>query len=253
MSFSYNTKTLEELQEISKIIVDNLAPLVGCRQNSKLWSPPVGFSVATKLNISGFECTNVARDSIDLGYIEESLEYRSPLLNPVSYEFDTTVSELAKTLWESSKKLQYKVLDSSYFSTLKINLSLSQSEKMRICSEKCKEYNSTIYSALIQNQPLSYTPHSRYLCLILLQAFTIRYALYDFALGLTSSIDSVSINHTLINTAIKNCEYEKYVLSTLDLECYNYDISPEFIQYQLTLLIKNYKQLKSYVMAYINL
>lgn len=253
MSFQYNTKTLEELQDISKIIVNNFAPLVGCRKNSKLWSPPVGFAAATKLNVSGFECTNIAKDSIDMGYIEESMEYRSPLLSPLSYSFDTTVTELSKTIWDECRKLSYKFLDSSYFSTLKLNLSLSSSEKMRLCAMKCKEYNSTIHTAIVGNKQFSYTTYSRQLYLILLQAFTVRYALYDFAVGTSSTIDSAALNKTLVNTIIKNCEYEKYVLSQLNLECYNYDVSPTYIQQQLSLIIKNCKQLKTYVMAYINL
>jgi hypothetical protein len=253
MSFQYNTKTLEELQEISKIIVDNFAPLVGCKQNSKLWSPPVGFGIATKLSISGFECTNLAKDSIDMGYIEESKEYRSPILSPLSYSFDTTVTELAKTIWDGCKKLSNDVLDTSYFSTLKINLALSSSEKMRQCVLNCTEYNSTIYSAIAGNKTFSYTVNSRQLYLILLQTFSVRYALYDFAMSIESSIDSTAINKTMIETLIKNCEYEKYVLSQLDLECYNYDVSPTYMQQQLSLIIKNCKQLKTYVMAYINL
>lgn len=253
MSFQYNTKTLEELQEISSIIVNNFSPLVGCRKNSKLWSPPVGFAVATKLNISGFECTNLSKDFIDLGFMEESLEYRSPMLNPLSFSFDTTVTELSKEIWNECKKLSYKFLDSSYFSTIKLNLALSQSEKMRLCAMNCTEYNSSIYSVITNNRQFSYTDNSRQLCLILLQAFTIRYALYDFSIGVSSTIDSTAINKSLIESVIKNCEYEKYVLSQLDMKCYNFEISPTYIQQQLSLIIKNCKQLKTFVMEYINL
>lgn len=253
MSFQYCTKTLEELQDVSKVIVNNFAPLIGCKQTSRLWSPPVGFGIATKLNISGFECTNLAKDSIDLGYIEESIEYRAPLLSPLSFEFNTTTTELAKTIWDNCRKLNYTYLDSTYFSTLKINLALSSSEKMRLCAMKCTQYDSTIYSAIIGNKTFSYTTQAKQLYLILLQTFAVRYALYNFAMGIESAIDSTTINRDSINTLIKNCEYEKYVLSQLKLECYNYEVSPSFIQQQLSLIIKNCKQLKTYVMAYINL
>lgn len=253
MSFKYYTKTLEELQEICRVIVNNFAPLVGCKQNSKRWSPPVGFAVSTKLSISGFDCTNVSKDSIDLGYIEESMKYRSPLESPLKFEFNTTVSELAKSIWTGCKTLSTDILDTSYFSTLKLNLALSASEKMRLCAIKCPEYDSTIFTAIQGNKTLSYTVHARQLYLILLQTFAIRYAIYDFAIGVESSINNLTLNQDLINTLIKNCEYEKYVLSQSNLECYDFDVSPTYIQQQLSLIIKNCKQLKTYVMAYINL
>lgn len=253
MSFKYYTKTLEELQEISKVIVNNFSPLIGCKLNSKRWSPPVGFTIGTKLSISGFECTNLANDSVDLGFIEESKEYRAMLESPLSYNFNTTVSELSKELWSGCKSLSSDILDTTYFSTMKLNLALSSTEKMRLCAMKCTEYDSTIFSALMSNKTLSHTIHAKQLYLIMLQTFAVRYAVYDFASGIESSVDKLNLNRDLVNTLIKNCEYVKYKLSQLNLECYDFESSPEFIQQQLSLIIKNCKQLKTYVMAYINL
>lgn len=253
MSFKYYTKTLEELQEISNVIVNNFSPLVGCKQNSKKWSPATAFGVCSKLNISGFECTNIAKDSIKLGFVKESFELRSPLESPLHYEFDTTVSETAKQLWYSGLKLESSILDTSYMSKLKLNLALPLSERLKQCALKSKDYDSTIYTAIIGNQKLSYTLQTRQLCLILLQTFTLRYALYDFSLGLETTLNNTTINRNLVNLLIKNCEYTKYTLGQLDLQCYDFDVSLTYIQQQLTLIIKNCKQLKTYVMEYINL
>lgn len=236
MSFQYYSKSLEELQAIARVIHNNFSELVGCRQNSKLWSPATGYHICEALQLNGTQCTNVSDAFTEDEYL--------------SYKFVSSVSVESKNLWSSVLNFDKNVLDSNYVSSLKIAANLPTRNKLEVCVDQSTEYNCPIYEACQNNNQLFYSEDCKRLYLILLSCFSVQYHLYDFAMGRESILNDDAINNTILDVIIQNIQYVKYKLSQMPTSVL-YDYSPEYVQQQLSLLMKNCRQIEAYVLPYI--
>lgn len=237
MSFQYYSKSIEQLQQIALVIGNNFAELVGCKPNSKLWSPTVGYNICEALALNGTQCSNVSDKIItDVGAL--------------SFRFTSSVSVGAKNLWTEVLNYGANVLDPSYVSSLKIPSNLPQKDKLKLCIDQSTEYNCEIYKVCQKNNQIYYAEDLRRLYLILLSCFSFRYHLYNFSMGHETFLDDTAINDSILDLTIQNIQYEKHVLSQMS-SSNSYEESVEHIQQQLTLLLKNCRQLKTYVLPYI--
>lgn len=237
MSFQYYSKSIQQLQQIALVIGNNFAELVGCKQNSKLWSPTVGYHVCEALAVNGTQCSNVS-DKIITG------------VGTLSFKFTSSVSVGATNIWAGAIKYDTNILDPSYTSSLKIPSNLSQKDKLKLCVDQSSEYNCEIYKTCQRNNQVRYSEDLKRLYLILLSCFSFRHYLYDFSMGNKTFLDDTAINDSILDTTIQNIQYEKHVLSQMSSPN-SYEESMEHIQHQLTLLLKNCRQLKTYVLPYI--
>lgn len=240
MSFQYYTKSLEELQSTSRVIVENFSELIGCRDESITWSPPVAYNVCNSLNISGLSCSEVASQ-----YYEDNT-------GVLKFSFDSDINSEMKSIWTKVLNFDESVLDVSNISTSKISTKLSTTNKLKISSNQSTLYNSTIYSSAINNPKVGFTQDLKRIYWILLACYTIRYYLYEFSTGNSDTLSSETFSDVYLTKIIKNIEYEKYSLSEFATTMEDYEFSTDFISEQLSLLLKNCKQLKTYVLSYIN-
>ena len=239
MSFQYYTKTLEELQNISRVISTNFAEIIGCEQNSKLWSPPVAYTTCKNLVLAGSNCSNIS---------DQFAESENKLL---SYRFTSITNPAMKSIWQKVLSYDILVLNTNKISTVKVNLNLDIENKLKSCIDQSKDYDSTLFSALMDNSYIEYTDDYLRIFWILLSCYTIRYHIYEFSIGASDSIDTQILSDSFLNKIIENIQYEKYSLSTSSFKENGFESSTEYISQQLTLLMKNCKQLKSYVLSYI--
>lgn len=237
MSFQYYSKPLEELQSIARVIHNNFTELVGCKYDSCLWSPATGYHICEALTLNGTQCTNVGDD-----YIEVE--------NYLTYKFSSSVNTEAKNIWLRVLNFDKELLDSSYVTSLKIAGNLPTKNKLEICVDQSLEYDCPIFEVCQNNNQILYSEECRRLYLIILSCFSIQYNLYDFAMGHQDTINSDAINDSVLDSIIQNIEYEKYKLSQMSTTAL-YENSPERIQEQLNLLMKNCRQVEAYVLPYI--
>ena len=237
MSFKYSTKTIEELQSITKVICDNFAELIGCEEDSKLWSPPTAGLVCSSLILAGSNCSNVSNQREDCGIL--------------SYQFTSTANSYMKDIWNKVLNYDTSIFNMNKMTSVKINSRLSIENRLKVCINQSREYDSFIIEALNQNKELVFTDDYRRIMWIVLACFSIRYTVYDFAIGISSAIDLETLNESFINRVIENIKYEKYMLTKQDNLHNVYEISPDYISQQLSLLLKNCKQLQAYVISYL--
>ena len=237
MSFQYYSKPLEELQAIARVIHDNFTELVGCKSDSRLWSPATGYHICEALTLSGTQCTNVSDD-----FIKET--------DLLTYKFSSAVSTESKNLWDRVLNFDSGVLDASYVTSLKIAGNLPTKNKLELCIDQSTEYDCDIFEICQNNNQIFYSDDCKRLYLIILSCFTIQYHLYEFAVGHQDTINSNAVNNTVLDLLIQNIHYEKYKLSQISSSTL-YEFSPEKAQEQLSLLLKNCRQIESYVLPYI--
>ena len=235
MSFQYYNKPIEELQQIATVIAKNFSAIIGCSLDSQLWSPATAHAVCDAIIIAGTSCSNISDQSDEFG-------------DNLSFRFISSASSTMKDIWQKVLGYDKTIYDLDKLSSIKISNSLSIEDKLKLCCDQSKEYDSTIYQSLANNSNLWYTDDYKRLCWILLACFSIRYELTNFVnLG---SISGDVLNESFITKVEGNIVYEKYMLSDLGLVS-GYEYSTDYIGSQLSILLKNCKQLRSYVLSYI--
>ena len=239
MSFQYYTKSLEELQEITKVIVNNFGVILGCESDFKTWSPPVACKICDVLTLSGANCSNV------------SDQYFDPLDGILTYKFTSVVNASMKDIWHSVLNYEESVLSLNKLASVKVSTNLSTKDKFKICANQSTDFDSTLFECIYNIPEMQYTDDYKRILLIMLACFSIRFQIYDFSVGKSSSLDTESLNDSFLNMIIENIKYEKYVLNQSALSISGFENSTDFIEQQLTLLMKNCKQLRMYVLEYL--
>lgn len=237
MSFKYYTKTIEELQQIAKVIADNFSGVIGCSEDTKNWSPPVAYEICNNLVLAGSNCSN----------LPDKFEQTDGIL---SFKFTSVANQPMKDIWKKVVNFDSSIYDLRKLLTVKVNSNLDIKSKLKVCINQSKDYESSLFEMLRFNEDFIYSEDYKRLCWIVLACFCIRYCIYDFSIGKSEQIDLESINSAFIDKVIENIQYEKYVLSKWETDG-DYVHSPESVSQQLSILMKNCKQIKSFVLAYL--
>lgn len=238
MSFQNYTKTLEELQYISRVICNNFSELVGCEDDIKTWSPVTAYSVCEQLSLVGSACSNVSDQYETDGII-------------LAYKFKSSINQTMKDIWTKVLNYDTSVYNLKKLTGVKLNLNLSIENRLKTTIKQSKDYDCSIIEALSFNTEIVYTEDYRRLMWILLACYSIRYAIYDFAHGKSDLIDLEVLSGSFLNRVIENLYYEKHALIKFSKENESFSSSSDFISKELSTLLKNCKQLKMYVIRYL--
>lgn len=234
-------KTEDELKNISKILCDNFAPLIGCRLGKRTWSPPVAYEVCKNLSIKNGICTNLSNNKIVKDF---NLDGQDTDSGYMTYEFDSFIGYDCKTVSDLVLSYDPYVLDTWYFNTVDFDGRLSDTEKFKRTIQKSIVYDSTIFTPIFTNPKLRSDEVYPYILAVLLMTYIVRYYLYEYGTGKSSTLNTTVITQAYIDKIINNTQYIKAKLEPETQEVGDYEISRDYLRKQLTYLIKNLKQVE---------
>lgn len=240
MSFQYYTKTKEELIESAKIISDNLAEIVGCSNDKNTWSPATAYGVCKAITMAGINCSNISNQT----FKDNSSEF-------LTYEFNSTLNSEAYSIWSKVMKYDSSIYNLDKISDFKLNTKLSTLDKLKICVEQSKDYDSRLFENMVVDEQFIYSEDYKRLAWIILACFTIRHTIFEFSRGISETIDTEILNDSFLERVKKNIVCEKVNLSNYTGTWSSYDCSPDGFSEILSLLLFNIKQLQTFVLNYI--
>lgn len=236
MSYQLYTKSITELQDIAKVIVNNLSELVGCEDTSKLWHPCVGSDVCSTLRVNSLSCDTVPSKFEKYGVLGLSF---TPFVN-------NSMSSICSKVLDYDKS----VLDYTKLLDVKIDVNLDMKTKFKLYINSTNKSSSDMFDAMKENKTLMYSEYYKRLCWILLSTYAIRYDLYDFAYNKTNDFPS-SVNYSIVDHIIENTLFEKLEIGNIDDSSVEFESSCDCVNEQLSLVLKNMRQLKYYVLDYV--
>lgn len=240
MSFQFYTKTKDELVESAKIISDNFAELVGCNQNDKNWSPSTAYGICSAITMAGISCSNIPDQFIQVDD-----------LSNLPYEFLSSANSEMRSIWSRVMEFDSSIYNMDKISDFKLSDKLSKLDKLKICIEQSTDYDSYLYQAMIIDEQFKYSEDFKRVAWIVLACFTIRYIIFDFAIGTETAIDVDVLNDSFLEKVKNNIKCEKQLLSSYKGTWSCYESSPDGISELLSKLLINVKQLQMYVLSYI--
>lgn len=219
---------MKEIKEKARIVVENLSPLLGCKQNTKFWSPRTGSLVCKSLEISSLICLDVEKEKYKKGFI--------------TYEFDNSVTIKTSNIYRHVRNYSPLVLDTSYaLQVIEDATRLDSLTEQLFIQTLSDRYNdSAIIDILEEKKDFRLIPVYRHLMLVILESFSIRYSLYEFVYE-DRPMEYTEINTNNINKVIKNLEYVR-----VKLEEFNTDETIE-LNHHLSTLLLNLKIIEKYI------
>lgn len=185
------------------IITDNLAPLVGCRPDDKRWVPYTGYNVCKSIEIGRLLCLDLSKDKTKVGSIK--------------YEFDNEVSLKTFEIYKAVRDFSPSILNTSYFIEVKgENDKTIPLRDLVFMYAHFNRYNdSAIFDIFEKNKELKYMPYYKHVMLILLDAFSLRFTLFEhFTEG--HPYDEGELRVERINRLANNIRYVRYRLNKWD-------------------------------------
>lgn len=201
------------------IFIENLSPLIGCKLNSKRWSPYTGYNVCKALEIASIICTNVDGDTYKKGHI--------------NYVFSNRITVKASKIYELCKKYSPTVLDTSYFIAERGGIApqVSLVDLIFIYTHSSGFNDSAIFDIFENQKDLKYCGLHKQVMLILLQSFAIRWVLYEHFIE-KKALDRSETDDSVFIRLIENIRYVK-----AKLEEYDSDKTAELCHHLATLML----------------
>lgn len=196
------------IRDRGKLIIENLAPLIGARPNSKRWNPRTASVVVKNLRIASLLCLDLENDTL----VDKCIKYKfrnkltlqAANIHKMASEYSPSVLNTDYILESvrSGKKL-IEIKDLLFFQSL--NKRINDSAIIDILETETEYKTSKIYN---------------YLLFILLECFSLYYSLYEFSVdGLEP--DKMQLGRKRINELANDIEYVKYKLGQENLNTIN--------------------------------
>ncbi|NLY08533.1 MAG: hypothetical protein GXZ11_01320 [Tissierellia bacterium] len=184
-------------------ILDNLAPLLGCKQDSKKWIPYTGYNVCKHLNIGRMMCLDLSEDKFKIGLIK--------------YKFDNEVSLKTFEIYKQVKDYGPDILDTSYFLEARgeDGRTIHTRDMVFMYTHFNKINDSAIFDVFEEQKELKYMPYHKHIMLILLDAYSLRYTLYSHLVE-GQPYDEGELRPERIERLADNIRYVKYKLGEWD-------------------------------------
>ena len=238
----YSTKSETKIRNDAKLICNNLAPLLGCKDDDARWSPKVAYKICSSIEVSGTQCSNVPDKSV------------STSIPGVGCHFDSSVTVGLNQIRRQVLEFNINILNPYYISTIPASnmpTEYSMAQKMQLAARISVETNSTIFDGITNNSIVSNTQLYYFISHIVLSCFTIRYFLMRYQDEYESEeLNMIEVNSKVIKRLIENIDYVKYSLSEYTNTEIAFKNSTNFISHQLTLLRKNLQMIQYFILDY---
>lgn len=201
------------------VIIDNLAPLVGSKQGGKRWTPYTGYNTCKALSIARLLCTNIDKDKYQKGHIK--------------YEFDNEVTLRTYEIYSKVKNYDPEILDTSYFVEVKddSNKQVPMRDLVFMQTHINRFNDSAIFDVFEEQKELKYIKWYPYVMFILLDAFSVRWSLYEYYIE-GALYDESELRAERLNRLANNIRYIK-----VQLEEYNADLTANLNHHLSNLLL----------------
>lgn len=217
-------------------IISNLSPLVGTKQDNIKRCPSTAYQVCKELRIASLICLDVDADTF--------------LKNGIRYTFDNKVSIRTYNIHNLAIKKSVAILDTSYVLTAQkisqapynIRSDTSLNDALFLYSLQKKVTDSAIYDALISNKKLTGGKWFKHVLFIILDAFSLRYSLYDYYIQNGEFVYG-ELGQDRLNRLINNVYYVKAKLEDYDYkETVNVNHHLNTLYYNLLMLRQKMKE-----------
>ncbi|MBU5669503.1 hypothetical protein KQI68_06580 [Peptoniphilus sp. MSJ-1] len=197
-----------EIHERGKVILNNLAPLIGARPNSKRWNPRVGSVVAKKLRIASLVCLDLQSDIIYSGKIK--------------YKFKNKLTLQASKIHELASSYSPAILNTDYIlESVRGGKTIKEITDLLFLKSLDKSINdSAILDILEETKEYETKDVYMYILYILLESYSVYYSLYQFCYENVKP-DKMQLGHKRITQLADNIEYVKCRLSNENINTIN--------------------------------
>lgn len=185
--------------------IDNLAPLIGCKIHEKKWSPYTGYKICKSLNIARLIC-------LDL----DSETYKKGLM---TYKFNNKITLKTHNIHKLAREYSPEVLNTSYILGVVHDEvePISIKELLFMHTHMNRNNDCAILDIFEENRQLQYNPYYRHVLFLLLDAFSLRWSLFEhFIEG--ADFPSVELRQERLDILAHNIRYVKTKLEETDPE-----------------------------------
>lgn len=221
------------IRDRGKLIIENLAPLIGARPNSKRWNPRTASVVVKNIRIASLLCLDLENDTL--------------VDNCIKYKFRNKLTLQAANIHKMASEYSPSVLNTDYIlESVRNGKDLIEIKDLLFFQSLNKRINDSAIIDILETETEYKTSKIySYLLFILLECFSLYYSLYEFAVE-GKEPDKMQLGRKRINELANDIEYVKYKLghenlNTINLTHHlsvllmnvlavNYDINKYFIE-----------------------
>lgn len=196
------------IRDRGKLIIENLAPLIGARPNSKRWNPRTASVVVKNLRIASLLCLDLENDTL--------------VDNCIKYKFRNKLTLQAANIYKMVSEYSPSVLNTDYIlESVRDGKDLIEIKDLLFFQSLNKRINDSAIIDILETETEYKTSKIyNYLLFILLECFSLYYSLYEFAVE-GKEPDKMQLGRKRINELANDIEYVKYKLGKENLNTIN--------------------------------
>ena len=187
-------------------LIKNLSPLIGCKVDSLRWCPTTAHKVCKELRLASLVCLDLQDDEI--------------IRSGIKYTFKNKVTIETYNIYRKVLDFDETILDTSYIVQVqeKINsteIGLSINDALFFCATNKGKNDSAIFDGLDELRQLKKNDIYKYILLILLDSYGLRYSLYNHYIY-NYDLDYGELRQERLDRLINNVYYVKTRLEEYD-------------------------------------
>ncbi|MDU3456597.1 MAG: hypothetical protein E7F47_01680 [Peptoniphilus harei] len=196
------------IRDRGKLIIENLAPLIGARPNSKRWNPRTASVVVKNLRIASLLCLELENDTL--------------VNNCIKYKFRNKLTLQAANIHKLASEYSPSVLNTDYIlESVRNGKDLIEIKDLLFFQSLNKRINDSAIIDILETETEYKTSKIyNYLLFILLECFSLYYSLYEFSVE-GKEPDKMQLGRKRINELANDIEYVKYKLGQENLNTIN--------------------------------
>lgn len=196
------------IRDRGKLIIENLAPLIGARPNSKRWNPRTASVVVKNLRIASLLCLDLENDTL--------------VDNCIKYKFRNKLTLQAANIHKIASEYSPSVLNTDYIlESVRNGKDLIEIKDLLFFQSLNKRINDSAIIDILETETEYKTSKIyNYLLFILLECFSLYYSLYEFSVE-GKEPDKMQLGRKRINELANDIEYVKYKLGQENLNTIN--------------------------------
>lgn len=196
------------IRDRGKLIIENLAPLIGARPNSKRWNPRTASVVVKNLRVASLLCLDLENDTL--------------VDNCIKYKFRNKLTLQTANIHKMASEYSPSVLNTDYIlESVRNGKNLIEIKDLLFFQSLNKMINDSAIIDILETETEYKTSKIyNYLLFILLESFSLYYSLYEFAVE-GKEPDKMQLGRKRINELANDIEYVKYKLGQENLNTIN--------------------------------
>lgn len=196
------------IRDRGKLIIENLAPLIGARPNNKRWNSRTASVVVKNLRIASLLCLDLENDTL--------------VDNCIKYKFRNKLTLQAANIHKMASEYSPSVLNTDYIlESVRNGKDLIEIKDLLFFQSLNKRINDSAIIDILETETEYKTSKIyNYLLFILLECFSLYYSLYEFAVE-GKEPDKMQLGRKRINELANAIEYVKYKLGQENLNTIN--------------------------------